>query len=272
MLSLEKIAYMPLDTTFPTISLETLGALFDKYGSTNYTNFWRELPYLSLISDEHWKSKASKLQNWAERYNSSMDVKGSYNFNMHNEFPEIFDFLSQLPFIKINCAFFFQPLGPTPLHLDLNTGILGEEPKPEQKKLEPLLYKVMISDQPQQTFFISPNHFNIPNDISSANGDTITHIYPQFPKLQQPFVINESAWHHGADYVPGLKKYVFLIFGILDSNRHTELLQKSFTKYKELAITLKDDTDLSQYKTKVLDKKQVILQHKTLIQKIQYNE
>lgn len=89
-----------------------------------------------------------------------------------------------------------------------------------KKQVEPNGFKILINDKLEKSFFVkikSKRHFI------------------ELPETTNCFTINEHEVLHGA-MMPEYNKYIVSCFGIIDEDKHTNLINKSLERYSNYGI------------------------------------
>ena len=86
--------------------------------------------------------------------------------------------------------------------------------------IEPKRYSVYLTDPKYNTFYVY------------GNG---TKHYPTFDNDYRCFAFNNFETMHGADAPTGLK-IIFIISGMIDEEKHKELIERSTSKFADKVI------------------------------------
>lgn len=186
-----------------------------------------------LIGDDYWEYKSGRHQ-WAmvsvskepkdwRRYDPDMwanrraeqDVKPEILFHpgFETEFPELSNVIRQLPFKQLSVTGMLYQVGEIPLHNDTHD---------LHNPIEPRRYTIYLTNPDYNTFYF---------DI---NGERV------FPKINSDyccFVFNNTDVRHGALKM-NREKIILTAAGIIDHEKHEELLSRSITKFKNHLIYL----------------------------------
>ena len=140
-----------------------------------------------------------------------------------DEFPDLIEYVEALPFKSIHQIFFVQTPTPIPPHYD------------EEKLLEGLLQ----AQAPSHLHFRWSNVTHWRNEHFYMSKDSgATRIFPMLPPETNAFAYDGATFEHGVD-----KGFSFtdraqlVIHGVYDLPLWHELLEKSYQRYKEYAIT-----------------------------------
>lgn len=128
-------------------------------------------------------------------------------------FPTIVEGILKLPFKQIAGAGMMFQIGNTPAHFDTFD---------KNNPMEPRRYNMYITDPAYNTFWL-------------AHDDTSIKHYPTVDRNYPFFAFNNWDIQHGTDW-PNNLKIVMGIQGIIDNDRHEELIERSVNKYPEKAI------------------------------------
>lgn len=184
-----------------------------------------------LIGDDYWEYKSGRHQ-WAmvstseqpkdwRRYDPEawerrrVEQDASSDILVHPGFEDIFpgivNTLKQLPFKQLSVSGFLYQLGEIPLHRDTHD---PHEPT------EPRRYTIYLTNPDYNTFYF---------DI---NGEKV------FPKIHPEyccFAFNNNDMLHGA-IKTDREKIILTCAGIIDNDKHEELLKRSSEKFSEWQI------------------------------------
>jgi len=200
--------YTPIDLPKIDMNLEHIESLWAdptmEEGTTAGTIavgkvlFLKKNQYLQLDGDAEWFD-------WAK-----------------SEVPDLCDFIDQLPFKTMRQCAFVQPPDITPPHYD--------EPiymTPHLRESAPSQYRIRwsnVTDTDNEVFYMSKD--------SGA-----TKIYPVLPEDTNTFVYDGSVWEHGSSCGYKMSERALIVMsGIIDVEKHHELLEKSINKYKDYVL------------------------------------
>jgi hypothetical protein len=134
-------------------------------------------------------------------------------------FPEVVQAVESLPYMKISYVYLFeQHIDVTP-HLDSIGG-------GKNKFLEPAAYRINLLMEDTETFYLCDN----------VECTSYTHL--KFPENTNTWVFSNKKFKHGSNLPKHGKRKILLIIGngILDSEKHMDLLLRSYNKYKNFVI------------------------------------
>lgn len=139
------------------------------------------------------------------------------------EFPDIIEYVEQLPFESIHQIFFVQSPNPIPVHYD------------EEKALS----KLLRSQAPSHLHFRWSRVTDWRNEhfyMSRDSGET--RVYPMLPPETNAFAYDGATFEHGVDKGFRYNERVQLVIhGVYDLPKWHNLLEKSWQLYNEYAIT-----------------------------------
>lgn len=197
-----------------------------------------DLPYLDVDLDQLYQLHQDMLNR--ERYFYETANVGTLMFLKPNrcgcagvdepwfdwakfEFPHVIDYVQQLPLKSIHQIFFVQSPKAIPVHYD------------EEKALAPLLK----TQAPSHLHFRWSRVTDWRNEHFYMSKDSgATRIFPMLPPQTNAFAYDGAVYEHGVE-----KGFQFneraqlVIHGVYDLPKWHELLEKSWNKYKEYAIT-----------------------------------
>jgi hypothetical protein len=139
------------------------------------------------------------------------------------EFPHVVDYIGQLPFKTIHQIFFLQASNAVTVHYD------------EEKSLMPMLRQQApshlhfrwskVTDWRNEHFYMSKDH-------------GATRVFPMLPPDTNAFAYDGGTYEHGVEKGFAMRERVQLVVhGVYDIPRWHQLLEKSWEKYKDYAIT-----------------------------------
>jgi hypothetical protein len=213
-----KLIYTPIDIPCKIPDEEKVLKWF-------HNNHLLDTDYWEYSSGRHqWAmtSTSSPPKDW-RRYDPEMwdnrrvDQKGPVvlfiNPSFELEFPEISNVLRQLPFKQLSVSGMLYQIGEIPLHSDTY------DPR---EPTEPRRYTIYLTDPDYCTFYFD-------ND-----GEKVV---PKINKDYCCFAFNNNDIKHGAFKIDR-EKVIITCAGILDNDKHTELLSRSISKFKDELIYL----------------------------------
>jgi hypothetical protein len=140
-----------------------------------------------------------------------------------NELPEVVDYVKQLPFETIHQIFFVQSPRAIPVHYD------------EEKALQPLL-RAQAPSHLHLRWSKATDYRNEYFYMSKDSGST--RVFPMLPPGTQAFAYDGATYEHGVER--GFKfteRAQLVIHGTYDLPKWHKLLERSWKKYKDYAIT-----------------------------------
>lgn len=138
-------------------------------------------------------------------------------------FPEVIDYISTLPFKSIHQAFFVQTQKPIPAHYDEELSINDILKIQAPSHLHFRWSKV--TDWKTEHFYMTKD-----------SGET--RVFPMLPPETNAFAYDGAVYEHGVEKGFSMRDRVQLILhGVYDLPKWHELLENSYQKYKEYAIT-----------------------------------
>lgn len=178
-------------------------AIKSKVHSTKLWNYWtvRYKPYQSY--DDRWE----------KRYTND-NISAIWDEDFLSNFPECIDFLNTLPFKEITHINLLEQIKDVPLHKDYH--------KNESTYKDQMCYKWLLIPGELNSFFIE------------RTDNSILFVNP--PPSYNCFVIPESKIRHGA-IKKNKEKIIASIFGILDNERHSNLVKISMEKFNEHLVS-----------------------------------
>jgi len=145
-----------------------------------------------------------------------------YDFALE-AFPEVIDYVKELPFKTIHQAFFVQSPQAIPCHYDEELAISD----------------ILKAQAPSHLHFRWSRVTDWQNEHFYMTRDSdATQIYPMLPPETNAFAYDGAVFEHGVDRGFSMRERVQLVIhGVYDLPLWHELLEKSWNKYKEYAIT-----------------------------------
>lgn len=224
----ENLAYVPLDIPSIDFSTSTFDNLFAKHGLSHhpYPHIWDAFCVCGRVND--WDDPIDTDRAWNERY----VLEGDVPFNPHlpdNLRSDLKFLLDSLPYKKYTFAQILSQKITVAPHQD---GLYNPTEKVKDavykgpggfnNEPEPAGLKVMLTHRDSRCFY-----------LSQKAGSPRSFI--KLPPSTNCFAINERTFFHGAKYL-GEPKYILSTFGIIDVDKHREMISRSLEKYDEYAI------------------------------------
>jgi hypothetical protein len=222
------LAYIPLDIPPIDFSVLELNQLFANHSSSHhpYPHIWDALCVGGRVNS--WNDPIDHYRAWNERYILEGDVLFNPNLSekLKNDIEVMLNYLpykkytfAQILCQKINVAAhqdgFYNPT--ENLKDAVYRGPSGFNNEPEPAGL-----KVMLTHKGARCFYLSEKAGSPRNFI-------------RLPSDTNCFAINERTFFHGAKYL-GEPKYILSTFGIIDPDKHKEIIERSLKKYADYAI------------------------------------
>jgi hypothetical protein len=228
------IAYLPIDIDVQLPDEKTLINYCEEFKITRFetevdgVRYWDIAPVVARIPSEDWYDRNKLKDVIYNRYNPGLGPQIWAN-NIDKIMPEVPYMLNQLPFKELTGVSFMLQTEYVPHHLDPHEGDVYIDPSEITIDIEPHRYNIQMTQYGKPAFFVS----------SSANGEKI---YPNITKEQPCFAFCERYHWHGSEYV-GPNKIQLSVFGILDREKHKEMIRKNLEKYRDRAIIFPDPAD-----------------------------
>lgn len=156
----------------------------------------------------------------------------SWDPSFEEEFPEIVSTVEQqLPFKEIVRVSVLEQLMEVRRHQDIS-----RDPSPH---LEPASYRcTLVNDEPEKTFYLR-------RGVRRLGTLEEKDLFPRLPSSTQWWVMGNLKSMHGSHMPsPGARKLIFSIWGVVDPERHFQLLQRSLSKFSEFAIRYQENDSL----------------------------
>jgi len=205
------IAYTPVDID---VKISRTVDFADYVRATHMTNLQQTYGYTSLLSP---LISRNPVTDWRDANQVFGDHTGNtlyYAPNVQELFPELIELIHRLPYKELFGAVLNLHTNDLPPHRDeiVNTNILGPE-----------RYNALLTPHyGQQSFFVC-------KETDSER------IYPTILEDYPVYAFNNNTVYHGADVI--LDNRVILVCGgILDVDRHKELIDQSLEKFKDYVI------------------------------------
>jgi hypothetical protein len=230
MIDLKKILYCPLDLpTFPKeLTLAKLETLYDHIPPTDpdVVNAWNAQGLYSLTA---WK--VLKLRTKPEdktKVRSRWFVQNepgdwTWTEKALNNAPILVKwFEDNLPFKDIRYCAALSSVGTIKSHSDIPFNA-SQELVDYHKQREPALYRIVIDGD------IIDNGFYV-------SSPTTPKTYTRLPETAPGWVMGATSCLHGNDDAVSGHKILCYAMGDLDEDRHYELIERSYKKYKDFAV------------------------------------
>jgi len=225
------IAYLPIDID---VQLPDEQKLLDFCQETRAKDWnqnidsmehWNKIPVRGRLKGNEWYD-VEKFKNCL--YSRFIPNLGPslYANDIDKVFPEIPYMLDQLPFLEFSFVVMLMQREQVNTHMDAQQRDIIVDPTEIAIDIEPRRYNVLMNKHESKSFYVSENKDS-------------EKIYPNITKKQACFSICERYHWHGADYVEQ-NKIMLCVLGILDREKHRQLVNKSLKKYKDQAIIFPD--------------------------------
>ena len=213
------VLFTPIDIEFELPSEQELIDWYESHKILD-TDYWE------YTANRHqWCLVASRqnLKNWRsfdgwKEWTKNRNLIGSDQLFFHDDFEQRFPSLAnavrQLPFKEIGASGFIRQMGAEiEPHFDTDN---------VYDFLEPRRYVFFVSKIEENTFYMYPNG---------------KKVYPRIHSKYRLCAFNNSACEHGADPPKGWKMLLSTT-GILDKEKHEELIKRSVEKFSDYVIRL----------------------------------
>lgn len=190
------IAYLPLD--IPKFDLEYIISNYEFHPHNKWPDAWNCLPVCGKT--DSWDAD-SFYNAYINRYKD-----GEVKWNV----PELKEILEHYPGEVTHAQV-----------LNQKASIVAHKDTPIIKKqVEPNGFKILLNNTLEKSFYVK------------VNGN---RHFIQLPETTNCFTINEHEVLHGA-IMPKYNKYIVSCFGVIDEDKHQQLIQKSLEKYENYGI------------------------------------
>ncbi len=211
------LAYLPIDieVEWPDESLIVDWFHNHKLLDTDYWEYTENRHTWAMISTcsqpKDWRRYDSEM--WTNRRNEVLNEGIIFHPSFEETFPSIANCIKQLPFKQLTVSGMLYQMGTIPDHQDTADPRMPTEPR---------RYTIYLTDPRHNTFYFS----------KTENGNKF------YPNIVTPcFAFNNTDCWHGA-IATKRPKIILTTAGIIDDQKHEELLNRSLKKYKEYAIYL----------------------------------
>jgi hypothetical protein len=211
------IAFLPVDIDVRLPDENRLHEYCEKHKIVTSTNdshswWWNVIPVLVRGAIDTPEQLNDVLAN---RYNAGVGTPRYVN-NIDKEFPEIPYMLAQLPFKELTVVVMLEQKEQVDYHTDgYNNDYIFIDPSELAFELEPKRYNILLTKHDyQECFFI-------------ADQPGGKKVYPDITKERPCHVIADRYYAHGANYRGPGKIMLAVIGGILDRDKHLELINKN---------------------------------------------
>jgi hypothetical protein len=194
----------------------------DIKGSVNSIQFWDKVPVVGRIArDEDWYDLEKMSHALFNRYTPGLG-ECRYANGIDKKFPEIPYMLNQLPFKELSMVTMLVQREAVETHIDSQVYDNITDPSEIAIDMEPRRYNILMNKHDYKSFYVCENHGS-------------EKIFPTITPDVPCHAICESHHWHGADY-DGPDKIMLCVFGILDREKHKQMIAYNLEKYKDRAI------------------------------------
>lgn len=214
------VIYTPIDIKFDVPDEQELLAWFDENQITddypekkNGRHEWAVCACRGEPAD--WRSYKCWTENWFSNRNYVEGIDLVFNPSFEKQFPSIAEMIRQLPFIQLAGAAMLKQIGEIPAHMDT----FDHHVPPEPSK-----YRAYLTDPQYNTFYLNKDK---------------DKIFPTIDNDYRLFCFNNVALTHGA-VVNTAPKILLTMTGIMDVEKHKELLKRSIDKFSDKVLYEQD--------------------------------
>lgn len=177
-----------------------------------------KFPILDFSPDTNKSWADWNFYKLTERTDSPYDIT-TFTETAKNQYPEVIKWLENFPYLNIrNVKFNIQKSFVTP-HTDFDFPDKEPHVYKNNQDNEPCGYRILINGKRENSLFVM---------------DGNKKIHTIMPTDTDVYVLGHTSTVHGVESEPG-RQTMFLHFEI-DKEKHLELLEKSYKKYKNYAI------------------------------------
>jgi hypothetical protein len=211
------ILYTPLDIPCSAPDVTKIVDWFqkNKYPDDelkHYAGDWHDYaPVASRLDITDWTDWKPGVFDWVNNRTYNPDRGLFFNPSFEIEFPDLVESLKQLPFKQFGGILAVRQVADIENHFDENVPKEG---------IEPLRYSIYLTDPIYNTFYM---------DYKG------TKYNPTFNDQYRCFAFNNFEAEHGATPPIG-EKIILFITGVLDRDKHAELIYRSIAKFKEAIV------------------------------------
>lgn len=219
---MRKILFTPLDIPVPILNEQEIyeWAEENTFIQTNYKQYelgwFTHSPVACCIKPDDWRDVRELYKVENELKNRQVgSLQTHFNPSFAELFPSLVEVIKALPFKELTGASVKIQRGPSFPHKDdLHT--VEEEGLEEPKRITMSLTNVAYS-----TLYLQ-------------QGDV--KLYPKIPEGYPCYAFNNRDVLHAADYDPNRIRIILDTAGMLDVDKHNELIQRSVEKFKSYVI------------------------------------
>lgn len=213
------LAYLPIDIPMPILNETKLLEWFENHKllDTDYWEYQQGRHTWALVSTckmtTDWRRFDSTM--WENRRVESENQGVLFHPGFQDEFPEIANCIKQLPFKQLTVSGMLYQMNEISTHKDT------ADP---HNPTEPRRYTIYLTNPEYNTFYVSK---------TETSEKVLVKVDPNY----SCFVFNNTNVWHGA-LKNNRPKIILTTAGILDNEKHEELLARSLEKFKDKAIYL----------------------------------
>jgi hypothetical protein len=215
---MKNLVYLPIDIDVEWPDEATIVDWFHnhKFLDTDYWEYESNRHTWALaascVEPKDWHRFDPEM--WGNRREEGINEGVLFHPGFEETFPSIANCIRQLPFKQLTVGGMLYQMGEIPPHQDTHD---------KNNPTEPRRYTIYLTDPRYNTFYFCP-------DETGEN--------KVYPNLVSPcFAFNNADVWHGA-IATKRPKIILSIAGIVDNDKHEELLKRSLEKYKDYALYL----------------------------------
>jgi hypothetical protein len=244
MTDLSRVAFLPLDIDVGPIDFDALEAYQNEFSNRERTNLGdnKHGVYVFGLSPVMFRGDENDFydqqiadQDFRNRYDLTLgEPKFTHDFD--KKFPSLAKALKELPITLTRVELISNKRDAVPHFddweidgiVDPAWNILTTRTEEQKKQIPdwdvPLnSFKIWIYEKEMPSFYVCEDLISEPK-------------YGRFYKQVYPTCITKLTYPHGVTYQPGLRKYVLSIWGIIDRERHRELIERSYQVNQQYAV------------------------------------
>lgn len=226
-----KLLYTPLDipVELPDVTALYNWTLANAFRDNTYAQaelgWFTHSAFACCIEPKDWRD-VQLLHDVEQHYKNNYFESGKIYFHPEFEqlFPTIVEAVRSMPFKELSGASIKIQYGPTFAHTDTMHSI--EEDGLE----EPKRITMLLTDPAYNTLWLDPD--------TTEEGVSVTKLYCKVPQGYPVYAFNNLDCFHGSDHDPNRLRMILDTGGMLDKEKHTELIKRSVAKFKDNVIYL----------------------------------
>jgi len=210
---LKNLFFLPLD--LPNLAFKNF--------SSNFAAYCQTMPESSINTYSNGvQGKQSINKNYWDEWVCYTHVNG-WDENFVKKYPDEHEILKSLPYEKLIRLYFFKQIKELDPHTDIVTGLYTDYPS--------AVRFWVINEELNSTFFFQR---------ILKNGE-IVRKFPSYPLDSKWWAMNSTSISHGS-YMPTVskEKIIMGIYGIPKYPEFLNMLEKSWSKYKNYSLSLED--------------------------------